>query len=203
MAPVPQLVFLSGSVTAGSKADRIAAWCAGQLTSQPVATRVFTGADLEFPFYRPLVGDHGPAVADYLAALERADGLVLVSPAYHGSVSGLLKNALDYVNELADARQPFFDGRAIGCVGVALGEQGATSTVAALRTIGHALRGWPTPLGVTLSRESALLDDRGEPQDERARAQLRMMLGQVVTLARLNARRRVEARPPAPELQRA
>ena len=52
--------------------------------------------------------------------LREADGVVLVSPGYHGSLSGLVKNALDYVQDLSGDQPPFLDGRAVGCVGRAM-----------------------------------------------------------------------------------
>jgi NAD(P)H-dependent FMN reductase len=181
----PHVVVLSGTLHPGSKVDRIAGWCARRC--QGATTSVFTGTELEFPFYRPASGERGAAVVEFLAELAAADGVVLVSPAYHGAPSGLLKNALDYLNDLAGGPRPFLDGRAIGCVAVAGGEQGAASTLAALRSIGHALRGWPTPLGITLAGELAAVHPSGEPLHRQPAQQLQIMLDQVVTLARIGA----------------
>ncbi|MEJ8651937.1 NAD(P)H-dependent oxidoreductase [Streptomyces sp. MS1.AVA.3] len=192
--PVPEIVFLSGSLGEESKTNRVASWCALQCGSR-VNTTLFTGSDLEFPFYRPQASGAPQATHRYLSALERADGVVIVSPTYHGTTSGLLKNALDYINELAQAPQPYLDGRAFGCVSVGLGEQGAASTLYTLRTIGHALRGWPTPMGVALSNSRTSMDEQGAPADEQARVQLKVMLQQVLSLARLNARRRAAVAP--------
>jgi FMN reductase/salicylate hydroxylase len=124
-----------------------------------------------------------------LQELEAADGIVLVSPTYHGTISGALKNALDYVNDLSATSKPFLDGRPVGCVAVAAGGQGASSTLGTLRTIAHALRGWPTPLGVTVWGSAAAMNDGG-PTDLRTAEQLRIMLTQVLTMSILNARRR-------------
>jgi FMN reductase len=44
----------------------------------------------------------------------------------------------------------------IVCAG---GWQAAGQTLATLRSIVHALRGWPTPLGVSLNTTSRLFDD--------------------------------------------
>lgn len=202
-ASVPEIVFLSGSLGELSRTNRLAQWCADQCAPR-ARTTVFPGAELDLPFYRPGGPPPGPRPARYLAALERADGVVLVSPVYHGTLSGLLKNALDYVNELAGAPQPYLDGRALGCVSIGLGEQGASSTLQTLRTVGHALRSWPTPMGVALSQGRADLTDDGSPVDQQAHTQLTVMLGQVMTMARLNARRRAaRAERTAPAAQTA
>jgi NAD(P)H-dependent FMN reductase len=154
---------------------------------------VFRGLDLEFPFYRPGVAQRHLAARRYLDELRKADGVVLVSPTYHGTPSGLLKNALDYVNELADEAAPYLDGRPVGCVAVAGGDQGAHSTLAVLRTIGHALRGWPTPLGLALSKDGAAVDENGVPVNPRTVRELNTMLGQVWRVAE----RRASDRAPA------
>ncbi|MBB6424687.1 NAD(P)H-dependent oxidoreductase [Sphingopyxis sp. JAI128] len=51
-----------------------------------------------------------------MAALRAADGIIVASPAYHGTVSGVAKNALDYVRDLVSEAQPYFDGRAAGLI---------------------------------------------------------------------------------------
>lgn len=174
------LVVLSGSLSRGSASNRLADWCAQQCAPHIDAT-VFHGHQLEFPFYTPGRVATSP-VDRYLDALRAADGVVLISPAYHGSISGLLKNALDYINELSTDTRPYLHGRVFGCVAVAGGEQGAASTLAALRAIGHALRAWPTPLGVGIARPP--FTSEGLPADLTVSQQLPSMLDQVIEMSR-------------------
>lgn len=187
----PHVVCLSGSLSPGSRSERISNWCAAEIAGLGADTTVITGPELEFPFYRTH-GQRPESVEKFLSALRTSDGIVVVSPTYHGTVSGLLKNAFDYINDLESDPQPFLDGRPVGCVAVSSGEQGATSTLATLRTIGHALRGWPTPLGVVVSGVvgNGDSDAAGIPVAERLVGQLRLMLGQVLSLAAVNLRRR-------------
>jgi FMN reductase len=42
-----------------------------------------------------------------VAEVERADGIVIASPGYHGGISGMVKNALDYLEDLRDAPRPY------------------------------------------------------------------------------------------------
>jgi FMN reductase len=193
IAPSPDVVFLSGSLNPVSRADRAARWCQRLCVGLGARATLFAGADLEFPFYRPGLVD--TAARGYLDRLVTADAVVLVSPSYHGALTGLLKNALDYANELAADVRPFLDGRAVGCVAVAGGEQGASSTLAVLRDITHALRGWPTPMGVELAGERAEFDDAGTPAHPRARRDLTLLVDQVVELATWGASRTVSCGP--------
>jgi len=184
----PHVVCLSGSLSPGSRSERVAAWCAAESAELGAETSLVTGAQMEFPFYRPARA-RPLAVKRFLSLLSSADGVVVVAPAYHGTVPGLLKNALDYVDDLQGGAQPFLDGRSVGCVAVSAGEQGAASTLTTLRTIAHALRGWPTPLGVAVSGDSEF-DAGGNPTGQRLVFQLRQMLGQVLMPATLNVHRR-------------
>ncbi|MER5571373.1 NAD(P)H-dependent oxidoreductase [Streptomyces goshikiensis] len=187
-ADAPHIVLISGSLRRGSTSDRVADWCAQRCADQGATTRVFNGADIDFPAYRPGLGAGWPDVQEFLDELRRADGVVLVSPTYHGTVSGLLKNAVDYVNDL-DGPTPYLEGRAIGCVAVGAGAQGAVSTLATLRTIGHAVRAWPTPVGVAVAEAPAPLpagEQASTPDGER----LVQMVSQVMWMGRVRVAQR-------------
>ncbi|HEX5740369.1 MAG TPA: NAD(P)H-dependent oxidoreductase [Pilimelia sp.] len=187
----PSIVLVSGSLRRGSTCDRVAQLCARYCTALGAHTRLFPGASLRFPFYEPGLADTHDGLRDFLDALAGASGVVLVSPAYHGTVSGLLKNALDFVNDLGGTR-PYLDGRAVACLAVGGGSQGAASTLATLRTVSHALRGWPTPLGVVVTPPADLCED-GDAAVQ-CRTQMSQLLSHVYA-------QRADARPPLEVLQ--
>jgi FMN reductase len=81
--------------------------------------------------------------------------------------------------------RPYFDGRAVGCIAVASGWQASVTTLTALRSIVHALRGWPTPVGVALNSTVKLFDDDGNCLDENGKEQLELMGQQVFQFARM------------------
>src|SRR6516165_3026634 len=109
---------------------------------------MFTGAEINFPNFVPGVGVHDTAIDRFLEAIRRSHMLVIGSPGYHGGISGLVKNALDYTEYLSKEERPYFDGRPVGCIATGAGWQGANATLVALRQVVHALRGWPTPMGI-------------------------------------------------------
>ena len=87
----------------------------------------------------------------FIQSLRDADGVVISSPCYHGGVSGLIKNALDYVEDMRDDSRKYLDGRVVGVIACAYGNQGVGVVLSQLRQIVHALRGWPTPIGVGIN----------------------------------------------------
>jgi FMN reductase len=115
-----------------------------------------------------------------IQAVRGADGLIIASPGYHGTVSGLVKNAIDYLEETARDDRVYLEGLPVGLIATAYGWQATGSTMAALRSIAHALRAWPTPLGATVRCGPGFFED--------ARAQLEMVGKQVVQFALVASR---------------
>jgi FMN reductase len=149
-------------------------------------TRLFGGAFLSrLPIYDPSAGAGSTELETVLAAVREADGILISTPGYHGSVSGLIKNTLDALEGLRGDERPYLDGRAVGCIVTADGWQACGTALSALRTIVHALRGWPTPLGITFNPSAAkLFDDAGGLCDEGNARQVEMLASQVVWFAR-------------------
>lgn len=121
-----------------------------------------------------------------LRAVASADGLLIASPGYHGGVSGLLKNGLDHLEALHDDARPYLDGRAVGLVVTAAGAQAGGTTLVSLRSMIHALRGWPTPFGATINSAEPMYDDAGQ-LSARVQGALHLVAEQVVDFARWRA----------------
>ena len=117
-------------------------------------------------------------------ALREADAVIVGSPGYHGAVSGLVKNALDYLEDLRDGPRAYLDNTPWGAISCAYGWQAAVGTLGQLRVIGHALRAWPTPLGVAVNSAEDIWDTTGELADPTVRNQLEMLAAQVLSFAR-------------------
>jgi len=145
------VVGLGGTTRAGSSSEQALRVVLAAAETQGATTDLFTASDLEFPLYAPGFTAPDTRVLRFLDAIRRADGLVIASPGYHGGVSGLVKNAIDWVEELRSDARPYFDGRTVGLIVVADGWQATVTTLTSLRSIVHALRGWPTPLGVAIN----------------------------------------------------
>jgi FMN reductase len=145
------VVGLGGTYRAGSSSERALRSALDACEALGAETELFAASDLEFAIYAPGVTEPDERVERFLAAIRRADAVVICSPGYHGGVSGLVKNAIDWVEELRDDERPYFDGRPVGLIVVADGWQATMTTLSSLRDIVHALRGWPTPLGVAIN----------------------------------------------------
>ena len=181
-----RILGIGGATQPGStteKALRITLQGASEAGAQ---VRLVDGAWLSaLPHYG--AGEPCEASRALIAAVREADGLVIASPAYHGSVSGLVKNALDHLQETASDPRPYIDGVAVGLVATAYGGQAGATTMVALRSIVHSLRGWPTPYGACIQGRKGLFDDDGGCADAEIEAQLRLVGAQVAEFARRTA----------------
>jgi FMN reductase len=178
----PYIVGLGGTIRVGSSTEKALALALKAVAGQGAETLLMCGSDIDLPAYAP--GAVATAKAMRLATeLRRADGVILGTPGYHGGISGLVKNALDYTEELRSDRRPYLDGRPVGCVVTAAGEQGAVTTLGALRSVVHALRGWPTPLGVTIVTSDQIFDAAGNCLSPRIEQQLQILAQQVLDFA--------------------
>ncbi|MBB5924296.1 FMN reductase [Actinoalloteichus hoggarensis] len=179
-----RVVGIGGSIRSDSQSERTLSAVLAGARQAGAETTTLAGTDLVLPFYDPSVAERTDGARRLVDVLRNADGVILVSPGYHGTVSGLVKNALDYVEDLRGDARPYLDGRAVGCVGTAQGWQAAVSTLTALRSIVHALRGWPTPLGAALHAGEVRFDEHGACTDAKTAGTLHAIGEQVVDFAR-------------------
>ena len=182
----PLIVGIGGTMTHNSASERVMRHVLAQCSSAGAETFCFDGNALDLPMYGYGTPRTEKAVA-LIDALRRAEGVVIASPGYHGTVSGLIKNALDYIEDMARDKRPYFEGRAVGLISVAAGWQATGTTLATLRSIVHALRGWPTPMAITVNSMQPVFAEDGSISDPALLAQLDILAQQVVGFARMRA----------------
>jgi len=146
------IVGIGGTTRPGSTGERITRAVLEATARRGAQTRMFGGTALQaLPHFAPESRERTSEQLQLIEAVRSADGLIICSPGYHGGVSGLVKNAIDLMEDLRDDRRSYFDGRPVGLIVVAAGWQACGMTLNALRSIVHAMRGWPTPLGITVN----------------------------------------------------
>jgi FMN reductase len=181
-----RVLGIGGSTRSRSSSESALRIALSAASAASAEVAVLAGPDLALPLYEIGIADQSEAAQALVAKLRWADGLIVSSPGYHGSMSGMVKNALDYVEELRSDDRVYCDGMAVGCIAVADGWQAAVTTLQALRATVHALRGWPTPLGAALNNRGtggALFSPDGSCDDEEVRLQLAVIGAQVVQFA--------------------
>ncbi|MET3824436.1 MULTISPECIES: NADPH-dependent FMN reductase [Sphingomonas] len=167
-----------GGVSSTERALRIALDAAGR---EGFRTRMFGGADMaRLPLYDPKATTRTPDETEFVETVRQASAIIIASPGYHGSISGVVKNALDLLEETArDPHRPYLADMPVGLIATAYGWQATGSTIAALRSIVHALRGWPTPFAAAVNTQLTKFDDDGGASDAAVIEQLSLVGKQV------------------------
>ena len=180
----PKIVAIGGTINPGSSTEMALRTALDVAESQGAEVKLFGGEYLAaLPHYRSKAHSAADGSA-MVEAVRVADGIIIAAPGYHGTISGLVKNALDYLEDLSKDDRPYLDGRAVGLIATAFGDQASMSTMQTLRSIVHALRGWPTPMGATVRTYPDLFSPDGECLDDRISMQLDIVGKQVVQGAR-------------------
>jgi FMN reductase len=171
--PRPLVVGIGGTTRASSSTERALALALDGAQQAGARTRLI-GAELlqRLPHYAPEKPALTDAQHELIEVVRAADALVIATPGYHGGVSGLVKNALDTLEALRADERPYLDQRAVGCIVTAYGWQAAGTVLTSLRSIVHALRGWPTPLGAAVNTLETPFDADGVCADAKVVEQL-------------------------------
>jgi FMN reductase len=184
----PLIVGIGGTLRAGSTTEKALICTLRYAEEHGAATRMFGGEFLSrLPLFDPRPAQLTSEQKELIEAVREADGIIIGSPGYHGSISGVVKNALDTLESTARDESPYFHGRAVGAVVTAYGWQATGSTLLALRSIIHAMRGWPTPFGAALNSTTPLFDETGSCHESKDGLALRTVAEQVVEFARMRS----------------
>lgn len=144
----PHILAVGGTLNPQSSTARAMRRALDVAEARGARVTLLTGDDIVFPPYEPEAARGDAAAARFVTELRSADALLIGSPGYHGTLSGLVKNMLDHVEMTRGDARPYLDGLPVGLIATAGGWQAAVTTLATLRGVVHALRGWPTPLGI-------------------------------------------------------
>jgi FMN reductase len=144
-------------------------------------TRLLNVRELQLPMFAPQALANPPSAATELAETAfHADGLIWSSPLYHGTISGSFKNALDWLQLLANHNPPFLTDKVVGLISAAGGVQGLQA-VNTMEFIVRALRGWAVPLVVPVARAYQAFSD-GTANDPMVGQQLRALGREVASV---------------------
>lgn len=170
------VVGVGGTFRSRSSSELLVRGVLGACEALGARTTMFDGPALAaMPHFNPESPDRTPEQTAFVEAVRAADALVIGTPGYHGGVSGLLKNAIDLLEDTRSDPRVYFDGLPVGLVVSAAGWQAGGVTLAALRGIVHAMRGWPTPAGLAInSIEQKPFDAEGRVIDPAIKAAMEL-----------------------------
>ncbi|WP_323676656.1 NAD(P)H-dependent oxidoreductase [Halorubellus sp. PRR65] len=138
----PTVVALCGSRRDASKTKVVLRAALSTARDRGADTRLVDLDAYDLPPFDADATDAGDATT-LRRHVADADAVLLGTPNYHGSYSGVLKNALDYLG------REEFGGKTVGLVEVA-GGRFPGSALAHLRTVARTLNAWTLPVEVAV-----------------------------------------------------
>ncbi len=156
-----KIVGINGSLRPGSYSAMALEVAISRVQGLGVETEIIDLRKLSLPFCNG--GDDYsdyPDVAKMQQTVKSAAGLILATPEYHGSVSGVMKNALDLMSfeELS--------GKVAGLISV-LGGQSNSNALNDLRIILRWVHAWVIPEQISLGQAWKVFNEEGEILDEK------------------------------------
>lgn len=136
--------------------------------------------------FQSVVGDEFDFPSEVLKFKEKvrgADGIILGTPEYHGSFSGVLKYALDLLGF------DEFENKVVGLVGVSGGRTGAVNALSMLRTVSATLRAFVIPTAVSIPLATEAFDVNGNLYDTKLAERVKMVGRKVTQIAALHKKR--------------
>ncbi len=145
-APTVLIVGLVGSLREESYTRMAVNLALRGAAKKGAQTKLIDLRDFDLPFCdgSGKEADRYPDVLRLRKEVAQAQGIILGTPDYHGSFSGVLKNALDLMGFQE------FAGKVVGLVGVAGGALGAVNALNDLRKVGRSLHAWVVPHQVAI-----------------------------------------------------
>jgi FMN reductase len=173
------IVGLGGSIARASRSRAALEVAVEGAASAGAETRLLDLRLLDLPMFNPEYDDPTGGAAELIEACHSADGMIWSSPLYQGTISGALKNALDWLRLLGGREPPFLHDKVVGLVSTAGGTQGLQA-INTMEFATRALRAWAVPYVVPIAVAARVFDEDGRIQDQAVESQLRMLGAEVV-----------------------
>ena len=177
MADRPQILAFSGSLRADSWNQKMVRCAAAAAEAQGAGVRVIELSDYPLPLFdEDLERQQVPENATKLKALMKpADGLLIASPEYNSSLSGALKNMIDWTSRPAagEGRLEAFAGKAAVIMSASPGGLGGLRGLVHLRSILGNLQMIVLPQQHALTQAHEAFDEQGQmrPGEPRERVE--------------------------------
>ena len=167
--------MLLGTVRRGRMSVHVARLVHARLTAEEgVETELIDFSDFDIP-----IDDAGEALKDpgFSVTVDKADGLVIVSPEYNHGYPGILKHVLDtnyweYVH------------KAVGVVGVSSGVFGGARMIENLLPVLRTYGLVPIERDLNFSRVNTVFDEEGNLLEERYLKRIEIFLGELLWMAK-------------------
>lgn len=179
------VVGIGGTLRDGSTGLRALEEALRSAGEAGATTELLDLRDLALPMYEPgkPLQEYGENVKGFVEAMRGADAMLWSTGAYHGTLAGVTKNALDFAQFMARDERPYLQDKVVGLISTAGGGMAGVNAVNAMVNVVHTLRGVAAPLSVPIAQSWKAFDEEGNIRDEEVAGRLQSLGRLVVEMA--------------------
>jgi NAD(P)H-dependent FMN reductase len=188
MALTPKIVAFSGSLRTGSYNQKLVTVAARAAEQAGADVTLCSLNDYPMPIFNEDIEKQGTpdearAFKDLMIS---AHGVLIASPEYNGSLSGALKNAIDWASRPAEGEEPLvaFKNKACGLLSASPGGLGGIRGLLHLRPLLAGIQMIVVPTQFCLAGAGDKFDDDGNLTDDKARNSAEAVGHAVVDMAK-------------------
>lgn len=175
------IVGISGSMNPDSTTKKAVAIALQAAERAGAKTELIHLADWPLPVYdvRDDESTYPETVHRFIQKISDADALLIASPEYHGTLTGALKNAIDFLAARHLREKP------VAVMGIAASSLGAANTVNTLHLIMRNLHAWAIPNSPSIPNSSRAFGPDGKLIDARLHERVELLGQQLVRMVRM------------------
>jgi arsenic resistance protein ArsH len=169
---------------------KLSAYLHEQLTDKGYSVTQLHISEGHIPFFDLHQAQPPAVVLEMCEAFLQADLQIWLTPLYHGGMTGMMKNCLDWLELTARLEKPYLTDKVVGLVSWADGGQ-AMQGINAMDAVAKALRAWTVPYSVPLVKNQLYTDSHRQEfavEHTRKLDRLVSILGNARQLLALNSR---------------
>ena len=185
----PKILAFAGSTRKESFNKRLAKIALLAADSAGADTTFIDLHDYDMPLYSgDFIAEHGmpDGVIAFKEMLKKHNGFLIASPEYNGSLTGTLKNAIDWATIKADdeERMACWNGKIVGLLAASPGGLGGIRGLSHLRTILAGIATFVLPNHLAVGNSTANLNNDTHIADENLQKQLNNLAIEMVRVIR-------------------
>jgi NAD(P)H-dependent FMN reductase len=185
----PKILAFAGSARKDSFNKRLAKIALHAAEKAGAETTFIDLRDYKMPLYcEDLLHDHGmpDEVIAFKEMLKSHNGFLIASPEYNGSLTGTLKNAIDWATIKADGeeRMACWNGKIAGLISASPGGLGGIRGLHHLRTILAGIGTFVLPNHLAVGNSAANLQNEEKITDEKLQQQMDNLALEMVRVIR-------------------
>lgn len=183
----PKVLVFAGSTRKDSFNKKLAKVAAEMVRAAGAEVTYLDLRDIPMPLYdgdleaSDGIPPNGRKLKDLLLS---HDAFLIASPEYNSSITGVLKNAIDWASRPSPGEKPLecFTGRVVGLCSTSPGALGGLRGLSAVRTILTNINSIVIPAQIAIPHAMQAFDQDDQLKDEKYRAAIKKLAAELVSM---------------------